>query len=583
MQPPTQQAPALAPGDVIAGKFRLERIIGRGGMGAVWAGRHVQLDMPLAVKFIEAEQGPGGDPRDARIRFEREARAAAQIRSPHVAQIIDHGIDTAGGVDRPYIAMELLEGEDLGARLRREGRLSMSATARILTQASKALRRAHEAGIIHRDLKPGNVFLARFDDDEVVKVLDFGVAKMRRAGAIDEQPRHPDRHRLRIAHLHEPGAGARRARPRPPDRPLVAGGHRLPRDHRREALPGRVDRRPRHQALHRPAPGRHPPRPRPPPGVDAFFERAFARDPARRFTSAPEMAAAFEAVVAGVAGASPALAAPQPATAPQPIQPPEPRTPTAAHPVVSPQLAGAPPPQPPRDPGTAVLAIATPPLPEAARPAAPAVPVPAVAAVGSGPHLGFAPGTLTPPPRIAGMTEPTQPTPPSGASLPSGGWRLPPPAPLAPAPQMQALPPAAMPAPTPPHVAPAPSTRPSPALFAALAVGAAMGVLLVVVLFARKGPAASAPRPESPASAITTALVATPPQEPARPAPESAPAPTVPDPAPSTSATAEPDDASAGDAASADPPATTSTAAAPAGSPKTGPRPTKKKRPNFGY
>src|SRR5262249_55452837 len=151
-----------------------------------WAGRQVQLDMPVALKFIDAEPAGGilTDPAEAHARFEREARAAAQIRSPHVVQIIDHGIDMIDGVARPYIAMELLEGEPPGQRLERERRLSLPAAARIVTQVAKALRRAHDTGIIHRDLKPGNIFLARFDDDEVVKVLDFGVAKMRRHGSI---------------------------------------------------------------------------------------------------------------------------------------------------------------------------------------------------------------------------------------------------------------------------------------------------------------------------------------------------------------------------------------------------------------
>src|SRR6185503_490819 len=130
---------------------------------------HLQLDTQVALKFI-APLAEGGD---TRPRFEREARAAAQLRSPHVVQILDHGVDG----DQPYIAMELLEGEDLGERLRKENRISLQAAAIIFTQAAKALRRAHDAGIIHRDLKPSNVFLARFDEDEVVKLLDFGVAK----------------------------------------------------------------------------------------------------------------------------------------------------------------------------------------------------------------------------------------------------------------------------------------------------------------------------------------------------------------------------------------------------------------------
>ncbi len=164
-------------GRVIAGKFRLEWPIGRGGMGTVWAAMHLQLDMPVAVKFMD----PSAADADGRLRFEREARAIAQLRSPHVVQVLDHGVDNG----TPYIVMELLEGEDLEARLRRTKKLAIPVATRIFSQSARALRRAHDAGIVHRDLKPNNVFLARVDDEEVVKLLDFGVAKLQWNGALD--------------------------------------------------------------------------------------------------------------------------------------------------------------------------------------------------------------------------------------------------------------------------------------------------------------------------------------------------------------------------------------------------------------
>ncbi len=139
-------------------------------MGAVWVARHVTLGSPVAVKFLDARLA---DSSAFVARFEREARAAASIQSPHVVQVYDFGVDNG----TPYLAMELLRGEDLRTRLRRMGRLSLGTTAGLVVQVGKALRRAHEAGIIHRDIKPGNLFLARSDDEEVLKVLDFGIAK----------------------------------------------------------------------------------------------------------------------------------------------------------------------------------------------------------------------------------------------------------------------------------------------------------------------------------------------------------------------------------------------------------------------
>ena len=160
---------------VVAGRFRLNRLIGRGGMGSVWHATHLGLDIPCAVKFIEGEFAALAE---AQARFEREAKAAAQLRSPHVVQILDHGV----WENTPYIAMELLEGEDLGKRLTKLGTLPPAEINAIIQQVARALTKAHQAGIVHRDLKPDNIFLVRDDDREIVKVLDFGIAKKNTTG-----------------------------------------------------------------------------------------------------------------------------------------------------------------------------------------------------------------------------------------------------------------------------------------------------------------------------------------------------------------------------------------------------------------
>jgi serine/threonine-protein kinase len=147
-------------------------------MGSVWLATHLALDIPCAVKFIEGEiaQLP-----EAQARFEREAKAAAQLRSPHVVQILDHGVFQG----TPYIAMELLDGEDFGKRLQRISRMPPNDVLRIVGQVCRALTKAHGVGIVHRDLKPDNIFLVPDDDREIAKVLDFGIAKATGAGGID--------------------------------------------------------------------------------------------------------------------------------------------------------------------------------------------------------------------------------------------------------------------------------------------------------------------------------------------------------------------------------------------------------------
>ena len=161
------------PQGLVAGKYRLTRLLGRGGMGAVWEGTHTSLGNRVAVKFIDAEYAESPE---ARSRFENEARAAAKLRSKHVVEVYDHGVSDDA---RPFIVMEYLQGEPLDKRLDRVGRLPAKETARIIAQVCRALTKAHAANIVHRDLKPENVFLV-WDEEEgtdVVKVVDFGIAK----------------------------------------------------------------------------------------------------------------------------------------------------------------------------------------------------------------------------------------------------------------------------------------------------------------------------------------------------------------------------------------------------------------------
>ncbi len=155
---------------MIAGKYRLEHQLGSGGMGSVWLATHLELGSKAAIK---CQLDHRADSPEAIARFRREARAAAQLHSTHIVHIYDYGLDA--GV--PYIAMEFLAGESLRARLERDDRLAPSVVARMVLEVAVALEVAHQAGVIHRDLKPSNLFIAREGRDEIVKLLDFGIAK----------------------------------------------------------------------------------------------------------------------------------------------------------------------------------------------------------------------------------------------------------------------------------------------------------------------------------------------------------------------------------------------------------------------
>jgi serine/threonine protein kinase len=159
-------------GTVLAGKYRLISLLGRGGMGSVWRAERMGWQAPVAIKLMNAMDVHDSP---ALARFQREARLAASLRSIHVVQVLDDGVDAT--TDLPFIVMELLDGESLAERLQRVRRLRPPVVAQVVTQIARALSRAHEAGLIHRDLKPDNILIVRNDDEEIVKVLDFGIAK----------------------------------------------------------------------------------------------------------------------------------------------------------------------------------------------------------------------------------------------------------------------------------------------------------------------------------------------------------------------------------------------------------------------
>ncbi|MCU0683956.1 MAG: serine/threonine protein kinase [Polyangiaceae bacterium] len=163
----------VGPGDLVAGKYRVERGLGEGGMGYVVAATHLQLDERVALKFLRPEAAKNAD---LKARFAQEARAAAKIKSEHVARVFDVGALEDG---TPFIVMEYLEGRDLDSLLRESATLRPEDAIEYVLHACAGLADAHAAGIVHRDVKPENLFLVRRPDGSpLVKVLDFGISKL---------------------------------------------------------------------------------------------------------------------------------------------------------------------------------------------------------------------------------------------------------------------------------------------------------------------------------------------------------------------------------------------------------------------
>lgn len=278
----------------IGGKYRLERTLASGGMGEIWIGHDDRLRRRVAIKLLHHTKHPSPVRLD---RFEQEARTIAQLQHPNVVQVYDYGIADNG---TPFMAMELLEGDDISQLLRRSGPMPLRVLEPLFVQAAKGLHAAHRVGIVHRDLKPANLFVARQGGEQALKILDFGIAAVRRSASKN------------------PGESAALVGTPSYMSPEQARG--LAVDHRSDLWSLAIVA---YEALTGVSPFAGPTiqstvarifdTPHEPPstrveglapGVDEFFARALAKDRAKRFSSALEMAAAFSALASRQEGDS---------------------------------------------------------------------------------------------------------------------------------------------------------------------------------------------------------------------------------------------------------------------------------------
>lgn len=262
-------------------------------MGTIWVALDQRLQRRVALKMMRSDHLRS----DAmRRHFEQEARAAARIEHPNVVHIFDCGLDEIDGQTVPFIVMELLSGEDLEARLKRQSKLPLQAVVEIISQAARALAAAHSAGLVHRDLKPGNLFLSSAEGREVVKILDFGIAAFRAGDLTLSQPSHlmGTPHYMSPEQIQSPGSVDARSDlfalavvayemltgRLPFDAPtlpellicITQPGYPVPAPsaYMLDAAQGEIAGK-----------------------IDRFFRRALAREPAERFQTAREFAAAM--------------------------------------------------------------------------------------------------------------------------------------------------------------------------------------------------------------------------------------------------------------------------------------------------
>ena len=287
----TQNQSKVPDGTLLEGKFRVTREIGRGGMAAVYEAENVDIGKRVAVKILAAELITS---RIVRERFLREARAAASVRSPYICDVYDSGMYE----ERPFLVMELLEGESLYDLLTRARQLDFESTLRIATHAARGLQKAHESNIVHRDLKPENIFLTRDEEGHLLaKLVDFGLAK------FYEQTAGPDQVSARLTR-----EGALFGTPAYMSPEQAKGKGEV--DHRAdlwalgcivyECLTGQtvwsVDQGVAMilaQIASAPLPRPSKLRPDLPPSFEQWFLKALERDPAKRFQTARELADAL--------------------------------------------------------------------------------------------------------------------------------------------------------------------------------------------------------------------------------------------------------------------------------------------------
>ena len=280
-----QEFPVRA-GDVVAGKYRIERVLGVGGMGCVFAAMHLHLDQRVALKFVRPLAVASAQSVE---RFLREARAAARLKSEHVAKVYDVGKLDSG---TPYLVMEYLEGADLGRVLEDHGRLPVESAVDYVLQACDAVAEAHSMGIVHRDIKPQNLFLTRrLGGAPMVKVLDFGISKfstvtgsrLTQTSSVMGSPLYMAPEQMRSAHNVDPRAD------------IWALGVVL-YELLTACVPFDAESMPELclKVVHDPPLPPEALRPDLPAGLRAILARCLEKDPARRFAHGGELAAALE-------------------------------------------------------------------------------------------------------------------------------------------------------------------------------------------------------------------------------------------------------------------------------------------------
>jgi serine/threonine protein kinase len=179
MEPTPDDSGVVPIGAMLDGRYRVDSVLGKGGMGRVYRGEHTGIGRAVAIKVLHADLGKN---KEAAARFQREAIASGRLDHPNIVGVSDSGVLEDGC---PYLVMEVLEGEELGKRLEREKRIPWPEAIEIMRGVLSGLRHAHERGVVHRDIKPDNVFLANKDGEVVVKLLDFGIAKLYQGSSDD--------------------------------------------------------------------------------------------------------------------------------------------------------------------------------------------------------------------------------------------------------------------------------------------------------------------------------------------------------------------------------------------------------------